>query len=636
MTRHLVRAGVASLALAALLGPAGAPSAQPNPHPITPDAGPASLPSGPGTIRGVVLDEDAPGQTAGLTVALYALQADGTPGLGSAETRANGHFVFEGVADDPSIVYLVGVRYAGIPWGERTAFVSGQQEIDLVLRVRQPTADASRLRVRDTSLRFEVLGTQIAVEEVHELENPGEAPIWVPEDARSGPAPFAAVLPAGATRFQTGLFNDTASFERQGDRVMYWGPLYSGRQEVRFGYQLPVEPGADRVRIATRFPRGSTGVRIRTPAHGPRIESPALRPGEPGDEDGEDRVWIAGPQPPGGGFELSLAVPETENRPEAITLQRAELAVELDDTVLEVTESVQLQVAPGASLAGRAGDPLLRFELPPRAELTGLSADADPLGITAVEQGIDVIGPLPPGPHEFAFRYRLPAGPEGATLDLRFPRTLSSLLLRTADTGLVIESERLHRLRPQAMGTRTWMLREAFHVEPHEIVSVRFLPIEAPGSSPAAGLFFVVAAAGLVLLFVVAPLRRTRRVRGREQDDLYGAAHERELVYATIRDLEHDFETGKVSQEDFERSREELWSQAVELMRQERAGTLATGEDPGAGEPEAASPRPGPTRTAVTGSFCPGCGKPVEPGWRFCSHCGGTLAPAGEGAEHTG
>ena len=64
--------------------------------------------------------------TAGLEVVLYALAADGTPGLSRGETGPDGEFSFTGVSGEPEIVYLVGVRYLDVPYGERLSFPPGR------------------------------------------------------------------------------------------------------------------------------------------------------------------------------------------------------------------------------------------------------------------------------------------------------------------------------------------------------------------------------------------------------------------------------------------------------------------------------------------------------------------------------
>lgn len=622
-------AAAAMIALAAFVL-ATAAAAQ-NPHPVTPTDGPSSLPMGPGAIRGVVADAATPGATGGLTVALYALQPDGTPGIGSAQTAADGSFAFEQLAVDPAIVYLVGIRYAGIPYGERMQFAAGETAAKLEIPVSRPVADGSGVRVIETSVRVESLGTRLAVEESHRLANDGSAPVLVPATGRADGslAPFEALLPEGATHFQPGAFSDAEAFGRDGSRLRYWGPVYPGEQDVSFSYQLPIAADTRSLPLSLRFPRGTAKLRLLRSPHGPRIEGDGLRAGTPGEGEDGFLVLESGALPAGGALSLSLTVPKSVERPDALTIRRAELAIEIDDTVLEVTQSQQIEVAQGSHVAGRPGAPLLRFELPQRAELVGLSTDAGRLGATPVPHGVEVLGPLAPGTHELAFRYRLPTDPGDTELDLRFPRTVATLVVRAADTGLVIHSERLHRLRPEPIGTRTWMFREAFHVEPDEVVSLRFEPLDAGGPSKLGALFFVVSAAALVLLFVVSPLRATRSIRTQEEEERQGPAHERDLVYATIRDLEHDFETGKVAQADYDRSRTELWAQAKELMQHERQASPVP--EVIEREPQT-SPATKPARVSVslsvesaTGGFCPSCSQPVDPGWQFCSHCGGGL-----------
>jgi hypothetical protein len=387
------------------------------------------------------------------------------------------------------------------------------------------------------------------------------------------------------------------------------------------------------------FPLGSESVRVLTAEGGPRVESRSgeLRDAEPIEIEGTRLAVLAGgARAPGASLLLDVHVPETVHSLENVSLGRSELSVELDDTVLEVTQTVRLSVASGAHVAGSAKDPLLRFELPLRATLVGLAATADRLGALASGSGIDVIGPLSPGDHDLAFRYRLPADDGAATLDLRFPLSVPTLVLRAADTGLVIGSDRLHRLRPQNMGTRTWLMREAFDVKPEEQLAIHFEALRPAGRSRVARTVFALAASAFILLGVVGPLRGTRARQEIAEDDFSRPAHERELVYATIRDLEHDFETGKVSGEDYERTRAELRARAIDLLRDEYAAAPTTGAraaGPLAPGGELATPREHPVASGgpevvATTAFCAACGGSIQAAWRFCSHCGGALEPA--------
>jgi hypothetical protein len=634
-------AGVCALVCAGILTFTSLASGQPSPHPTTPTGGPSSLPPGDASLRGVVADADHPAATGDLTVALYALQPDGTPGIGSTQTSAEGSFAFPGLSNNPAIVYLVGVRYRGVSYGERTTFSQGQREIELSLSVKRPTRDASALSPIETSLQIESRGTKLVVLETHTIGNAGSQPVYVPEGERTNQRPpFQAQLPERAMNFQVGAFNTNEGFEQAGGQISYWGPLYAGEQELRYSYELPVDANTSFVQFERRFPRGAGRIRVLTPEIGPHVESADLIAGDPVELEGRRFSLLeSGARDPGAAIQLAVQLPETSADRSALQLGRAQLDVELDDTVLEVTQNQRVSVAAGSHLAGSLAEPLLRLALPPQAQLVSLSSNSQSLGIQLADspgsspaaKTIVLLGPLAPGEHDFAFRYRIPSQNGAARLDLQFPMTVPTLHIRAADTGLLIESKRLHRLRPQAQGTRTWLQREAFHVEPDERISIRFEELDQRGPSKLAGLAFLLAASTVVLLFVVSPLRRARSETAAEDDDRSGPAHERDLVYATLHDLEHDFETGKVSEQDYQRSRTALHAQAVELMRFEKqnAPVDAVAEVEVEVEVEAKA-------SASGDRLCPSCGQSTESNWHFCSHCGEVLPGADASGSEPG
>jgi hypothetical protein len=187
-----------------------------------------------------------------------------------------------------------------------------------------------------------------------------------------------------------------------------------------------------------------------------------------------------------------------------------------------------------------------------------------------------------------------------------------------ADIGVVIESSRMHRRRPFRSGTRLYLHRQAFQVAPDEEVLLHFEPIVRTGpprgASIAAGLAGVTLAAG----FIVLPLIRARRAPDSSEPEASPLELERQAIYDAIRDLELDFETGKLEQADYEETRARLRADAVELLRRERSGEHAAAVSRDA------------ARDATT--RCPGCGEASDPGWKFCSHCGAALADGGGAA----
>jgi len=105
---------------------------------------------------------------------------------------------------------------------------------------------------------------------------------------------------------------------------------------------------------------------------------------------------------------------------------------------------------------------------------------------------------------------------------------------------------------------------------------------------------------------------------------------ERNRVYAAIRDLDFDYKTNKVSDEEYAEQRYRLVAQGVEIL--ERLDTLpangaSSATDPlealiaayRAGEPVSAD------ASATPAAFCPQCGTRAKPGDRFCGACGARL-----------
>jgi len=108
----------------------------------------------------------------------------------------------------------------------------------------------------------------------------------------------------------------------------------------------------------------------------------------------------------------------------------------------------------------------------------------------------------------------------------------------------------------------------------------------------------------LFALFVLLPIAQARS--GRVVVDGGDAAPEQTALLASLADLEHDFEMGKISTEDRERLRSEL-----------RDAALARVSSPAAA---AAAAKPAPE----TRKSCE-CGRQITPGDRFCGQCGRAL-----------
>jgi hypothetical protein len=216
-------------------------------------------------------------------------------------------------------------------------------------------------------------------------------------------------------------------------------------------------------------------------------------------------------------------------------------------------------------------------------------------------------------------------------VELSFSRPVATLNLLIADTGLAVHSDRLHRRRPFKSGTRLYLHRQAYQIDPDEVVSASLKPLQRRGMTRNVAVAGMIALTALATWFIVAPLRRTIVDEDDSQNQaLTNLALERENVYDSIRDLQADFEMGKIDAEDYERIQKELRSEAVELLRRARAREAA---------PAAATAAPvaaAPGNEGESHSACPACQGQLDPSWRFCSHCGHALEVADSEAAEPG
>jgi hypothetical protein len=571
------------------------------------------VPEGPGTLTGRIVHTSRPEAAAGLPVVLYALPPDGTPGLRGGVSDAHGEFRFEGVSTDPATPYLVGVSFAEVPFGVRVSFAEGRSEREVVLEISDPSDDVSAVGVGEVRLRFERGCGGLHVVESHALENPTPNVIAVGPDAREGHRPvFETALPAGATGFSAGA-GSQSGLELEGERLRFWGPLYPGGQALEFSYAVPgTAAGIDVRRVLAS---GASRVVVVTHAEGPRVRSAGLRPGEVVEEGGG--TWQTAARDgvaPGEELAFSVELPAAEPAPPELTLAQTRIWLELDEAALKVDERYELEVAGAAPLASRSDAPLLCVTLPDGAQELRFSAASLGMGLSPDPSGaLAVRGPLPAGTSHLALSYLLPGGSEAPTLVRRFPLPFPVLSLFVADTGVVVDSPRLHQRRPVLTEDRTYLHFEGFAIGGDEAVSLSLRPLAARRRAPpGAGAAFLVLAALASVAVLSRPLRRGSSAA---REATSAAALERESVYAAIRDLDHDFETGKLSEADYEAFRGELRARAVALLREERSREQA---------PPPAEPQP---------LQCPACGTAVGSDARFCSQCGAALGGRRRGGE---
>lgn len=147
-------------------------------------------------------------------------------------------------------------------------------------------------------------------------------------------------------------------------------------------------------------------------------------------------------------------------------------------------------------------------------------------------------------------------------------------------------------------------------------------------------LLLAVLLAALAVGFVILPLVRPgRRVLVDEEGPLADLILRKESVLQSIKELEFDFQTGKLSKEDYQRLDQRLRQQAIALLRQiEQAMPAAAGLEE---QLEAAirrrrqvTDRPIVVAEDTEMMACPRCNSAVRATDNFCPKCGFALVQA--------
>jgi hypothetical protein len=132
-----------------------------------------------------------------------------------------------------------------------------------------------------------------------------------------------------------------------------------------------------------------------------------------------------------------------------------------------------------------------------------------------------------------------------------------------------------------------------------------------------------------VVIGVGEPLARrwSYRVHDHEGgDDTERLVLQKEMVYGAIRDLDFDFQTGKVDQSDYAELRQQLEREAVHILRQLDAADPLVALDHEIEQQVLALRRPlVSTACDSRRKACCSCGTPLEDGENFCPGCGQAL-----------
>jgi hypothetical protein len=582
------------------------------------DVPPPDVPAGEARIVGRVIQGADDRPVAGVEVVLYALTADGTPGLRRTTSDAQGAYAFDGISNAGNVAYLVGARFHDIPVpGGRVAFAPGEKSAATDIRVADLTSDTSRVRIREQTLRLHREANGLRIEETFALELAGDEIAFVPPaERRRRPPGVRATLPADFADFQMPLGVIPDGLERSGAQQRFFGPFYPGAQELSWSYRLPAEEtGAegDRFRFEVTPAPGAERFAIVVPEGVGAFDAPGLANAGPAGDDGRAATRFAAAQPRRA-YTVTLTLPPARIDPQAIAVHEVQILLHADDAAIAVSETHVLAAQGEGLLLGTPESPLLRVPIPAEANDVRFGSEAAGLEFAAhPEGGVAVLGNLSPGEVPIQIAYRVPVGEAGVQLARSFGVRVPLLRVYVADTGrLIPSSARLHRARSVRTEDLNYLALEAFDVDAGEEVALALDPLPPRRPASPAVARAAAALAGLALLaWIVMPFsKRGARPPDAEEAEDGAAARERAAIYDAIRDLDHDFETAKLSAEDYARLRDGMRARAAELIRAEEGGAAAGGQ-------------PGAARA------CAQCGALAASEHRFCAACGAALgAPA--------
>jgi hypothetical protein len=230
-----------------------------------------------------------------------------------------------------------------------------------------------------------------------------------------------------------------------------------------------------------------------------------------------------------------------------------------------------------------------------------------PPGVTLDGDVATIRGPILPGDTGFSFElvYDVDAPDGELRAPIALPSAVDQLSVYVQDFGIDVDAGALHPARPARQDDVIYQSFLGFDLPAgsERTVVVRALHPATPISPGWVALAAALVAGGLIF-FVAGPIAFARTADAGAHGSAPEPSPESHALDAAFADLEHDFETGKLSAADRDRLRADLERERAQ------AGARET-HDPGSAR-EAPSPA------------C-SCGRLPAPGDRFCAGCGSAL-----------
>jgi hypothetical protein len=246
--------------------------------------------------------------------------------------------------------------------------------------------------------------------------------------------------------------------------------------------------------------------------------------------------------------------------------------------------------------------PLFRVALPAHEGPISVPFGRMPEGAHLENGNVLIRGPILPGTHNFTFAYELPASGDRLETEVSLAEAVPQLEVLIRDFGVRIDAGQLHPARPSREKDSIYLRYVGFDLPAGTRLPLRVEPLR-PTMTPPPWLqvLMVMVLAGGLLFVVYQPIERAALATPEAAE---ASLDEHEAIASSLRDLEFDYETGKLSEADRDGLREEL--------RREGARTLARSRR------RRKTAQPEPSRACS-------CGRAPEPGDRFCASCGKAL-----------